>query len=195
MPIKDEKIDLTGMTLVVDGLEVGGVDLAAELAVLGGVTASAAELNLVDGSVAGTAVASKALVLGATKNVDSFRMSGKLFTPQAAPETAADTVSLTDAQMLTGILAATPTAAAAYTVRTGTQLEAALLTAGFQVENGDSFDLTIINLGGAGDDITLTAADGITIVGNAVVTVAVPSQGTFRFRRTAANTFVAYRVS
>ena len=195
MPIKDEKIDLTGMTLVVDGLEVGGVDLAAELAVLGGVTASAAELNLVDGSVAGTAVASKALVLGATKNVNSFRMSGKLFTPQAAPETAADTVSLTDAQMLTGILAATPTAAAAYTVRTGTQLEAALLTAGFQVENGDSFDLTIINLGGAGDDITLTAASGITIVGNAVVTVAVPSQGAFRFRRTAANTFVAYRVS
>jgi len=33
-------------------------------------TASAAELNLIDGSVAGTAVASKALVLGANKNVD-----------------------------------------------------------------------------------------------------------------------------
>ncbi len=34
------------------------------------VTASAAELNLLDGSVAGTAVASKALALGANKNVD-----------------------------------------------------------------------------------------------------------------------------
>ena len=34
------------------------------------VTASAAELNLIDTSVAGTAVASKALVLGANKNVD-----------------------------------------------------------------------------------------------------------------------------
>ncbi|RJP48713.1 MAG: hypothetical protein C4586_08320 [Anaerolineaceae bacterium] len=35
-----------------------------------GLTASAAELNLLDGSVAGTAVASKALALGADKNVD-----------------------------------------------------------------------------------------------------------------------------
>src|SRR3990167_2310735 len=41
-----------------------------ELALLGGLTASVAELNLLDGSVAGTAVASKALVLGANKNVD-----------------------------------------------------------------------------------------------------------------------------
>lgn len=72
MAIREEKIDLSGMTLVVDGLEVGGVDLAAELAVLGGVTSSAAELNFVDGSVAGTAVASKALVLGADKNVDTL---------------------------------------------------------------------------------------------------------------------------
>lgn len=35
-----------------------------------GVLASAAELNLIDGSVAGTAVASKAAVLGANKNLD-----------------------------------------------------------------------------------------------------------------------------
>lgn len=168
--------------------------LADELDTLSG-TVSAAEFAFIDGVTAGTATASKALVLGATKDINSFRMTGKLFTPQATPETAADTASLTDAQMLSGILVATPTAAAAYTVRTGTQLEAALLTAGFQVQNGDCFDLTIINLGGAGDDITLTAATGISIVGNAVVTVAVPSQGSFRFRRTAANTFVAYRVS
>ena len=57
----------------VDTLEIGGTDVtasAAELNTLDGVTASAAELNLIDGSVAGTAVASKALVLGADKNVD-----------------------------------------------------------------------------------------------------------------------------
>jgi len=49
--------------LFLDGTEVKAVDLS-------GVTASAAELNLLDGSVAGTAVASKALALGANKNVD-----------------------------------------------------------------------------------------------------------------------------
>ena len=43
---------------------------AAELNILDGVTATAAEINLIDGSVAGTAVASKALSLGANKNVD-----------------------------------------------------------------------------------------------------------------------------
>lgn len=37
-----------------------------------GVTASAAELNLLDGTVAGTAAASKALALGADKNVDTL---------------------------------------------------------------------------------------------------------------------------
>lgn len=35
-------------------------------------TASAAELNLIDGSIAGTAVAGKAAVLGATKNLDTL---------------------------------------------------------------------------------------------------------------------------
>jgi len=38
-------------------------------------TAEAAELNLIDGSVAGTAVASKALVLGADKNVDTLAIA------------------------------------------------------------------------------------------------------------------------
>ena len=48
----------------------GVTSSTAELNILDGVTASAAEINLIDGSVAGTAVASKALSLGANKNVD-----------------------------------------------------------------------------------------------------------------------------
>ena len=40
-----------------------------------GVTASAAEMNLIDGSVAGTAVASKAAVLGANKNLDTIAIA------------------------------------------------------------------------------------------------------------------------
>lgn len=47
----------------IGGTEVNEVNLS-------GVTADAAELNLLDGSIAGTAVASKALALGANKNVD-----------------------------------------------------------------------------------------------------------------------------
>lgn len=39
------------------------------------VSATATELNLIDGSIAGTAVASKALVLGANKNIDTLLLS------------------------------------------------------------------------------------------------------------------------
>jgi hypothetical protein len=161
---------------------------------------AAADLAKIDGITNGTPAAGKALVLGTTKEIGSFRMTGKLFTPQAAPETAADTASLTDAQILSGILEATPTAAAAYTMRTGTQIEAALLAAGFQVQTGDCFDLTIINLGGTGDDITMSVATGVTFVGEVILRPGADAatehggQGTWRFRRTAANTFVGYRV-
>jgi hypothetical protein len=51
---------------------------AAELNAAGAVsatTSSAAELNFNDGSVAGTAVASKTLVLGANKNVDTLAIA------------------------------------------------------------------------------------------------------------------------
>jgi hypothetical protein len=175
------------------------IDLT-ELAAINSI--AAADLAKIDGITNGTAAAGKALVLGATGNIDTFRMTGKLFTPQAAPETATDTATLTAAQHLSGILVATPTAAAAYTMLTGTQLQTALLLVHPNLTAGDCFDLTIINIGGTGDDITLTApASGITIVGDAVVRPSADSateqagQGTFRFRYTAANTFVAYRVS
>lgn len=130
---------------------------------------------------------------GGTFNRGAFR-----FVKMPAPQTATDTASLSDAQMTGGVLVGTPTAAAAYTVRTGTQLLAALPT---DIAADDAFDLVIINLGGTGDDITLTAATDITIVGDPVVgpiaDVATEqmSSGTFRFRYVTGTTFVAYRIA
>ena len=65
----------SGGTVEVDGQDISTElkalsNLDAELALLDGMTASAAEVNLIDGSIAGTSVASKALVLGASKNTD-----------------------------------------------------------------------------------------------------------------------------
>lgn len=123
---------------------------------------------------------------------------GRSYFQVPTPETATGTASLTDAQMLSGILVSTPTAAAAYTVRTGTQLKAALPA---DLAANDAFDLVIINLGGTTDDITLTAATDITIVGDPVVgpiaDVATEqmSSGTFRFRFVSGTTFVAYRIA
>lgn len=119
------------------------------------------------------------------------------FKKMGTPATATDTATLTDAQMTAGLIVATPTAAAAYTMRTGTQLLAALPT---DIAAGDAFDMTIINLGGTGDDITLTASTDITIVGDPVVgpTADVATEqssvGTFRIRYVTGVTFVAYRV-
>lgn len=144
---------------------------------------------------------SKLLRLGGAEVSGNFRQSGHVLRSQAAPETATDTATLTDAQMLAGIIEATPTAGAAYTVRTGAQLEQALRARNPGLKTNDYFDLTIINLGATTLDITLTAATGITIVGNAVVRPGADSgteqagQGTFRFRNTATDTFIAYRVS
>jgi hypothetical protein len=71
----------SGNTLVVASggtidIESGGAFELAGTAV----TASAAELNLIDGSTAGTAVASKAAVLGASKDLDTLHLVGNLTT-------------------------------------------------------------------------------------------------------------------
>lgn len=123
---------------------------------------------------------------------------GRHISFQGAPETSIDSVTLTDAQIIGGILVATPTAAATYTMRTGTQIETALEVVTGPLANNDTFDLTIINLGGAGDIITMAVAAGVTFVGSLTIDDAgadVNSSGTFKFRRTAANTFVGYRMN
>lgn len=175
-----------------------------EWAPLGVGALSAAELAVLDAVTAGTAAASKAVVLSATKGITNFRVTDRVWENQdITPEVAADTATLTSAQMLGKILVATPTAAAAYTTLTGAALDVAVLAVHPLLQSGDSFDLTIINIGGTGDDITLTAgASGITLVGEAILrpgadagTDGMAGSGTWKFVRGAADTWVAYRMS
>lgn len=91
--------------------------------------------------------------------------------------------------MLNGILTATPAGAIAYTLPTGTEMQTA---AGTTIDVDQSIDFTLINIG-AGGIITVTAAAGFTIVG--VATVAAASSANFRIRKTAANTFILYRMA
>jgi len=176
---------------------------AGNWAVMGNDALSAAELEFLDGVTAGTAAASKAVVLSATKGIDTFRVTDRIFGSQGAPSTATDTATLTEAQCLARLIVATPTAAANYTTPTGAVLDIAVLAAYPAIQADDTFDLTIINIGGTGDDITLVAgATGITIVGEAIIrpvadsaTDGATGQGTFRFRRTAADTYIIYRVA
>jgi hypothetical protein len=119
---------------------------------------------------------------------------------QVTPSAKTTAVTLTSAELLTGIITATHTAGAtaAYTLPTGTLLDAA---GEFAVN--DSFDWSLINLSAAAaDTVTLTAGTGHTIVGGVIVQSAHASTGTlygnsvrWRTRKTAANTFVTYRLS
>ena len=120
--------------------------------------------------------------------------------PQGAPAAKTTAVTLTIAELLTGIVTATHTAGAtaAYTLPTGT-----LADAGADLSIDESFDWSLINLSAAAaDTVTVTAGTAHTIVGNAIVQsvhastgLIYGSSGRFRTRKTAANTFVTYRIS
>ena len=71
---------------------------------------------------------------------------------------AADSATITIAQLLTKILDATPTAAATYTLPTAADLVAGIT----DCKVGDGFSFYINNKGGAGDDITVAGGAGST---------------------------------
>lgn len=111
-----------------------------------------------------------------------------------APQTATTSATLTAAQMLGGVLVGTAgTSAVTYTLPAVSVLEAAI---GTDRKVGTSFDLTIINLGTSSGVITL-AAGGFTLVGMATlpITTSAGSTGTWRFRKTGAGAWTAYRVA
>lgn len=121
------------------------------------------------------------------RKVPAAEDEGALIRPQPAPVAVNTSATLTAAQQLSGIVTSTTAAAVSAQSATGAQLDTALPT--LQVD--ESFDLTFINTG-ATNTLTLTANTGVTIVGAAAV--ALSTSGTFRFRKTAAATYVAYRV-
>jgi hypothetical protein len=130
--------------------------------------------------------------------------SGILVRQQLAPATATTAATLTAAQLKTGILNATPTATGAtvaYTLPTGALLDASF-TGADALQIGDAFDWVIINNAlAAADTITLTAGATHTIVGGPIVQSLHATTGgitgysaQFRTRKTAADTFVTYRI-
>lgn len=106
---------------------------------------------------------------------------------QPTPGTLNATGTLTSALILGGIVTSTTAAAVAATLDTG-----AILDATNQFAVGDAFDWSAINTGGT-NAFTVTASAGHTVVGTAAV--AALTTGRFRTLKTAAATFVTYRIS
>jgi hypothetical protein len=106
---------------------------------------------------------------------------------QPTPATLNATGALTYALMNQGIVTSTTAAAVTGTLPTGSVLDG---SSTFAIN--DSVDWIVINTG-ATNAFTVSAATGHTIVGSA--TVALSSSGRFRTVKTAAATFVTYRLS
>ena len=108
---------------------------------------------------------------------------------QPTPTAVNATATLTIAQLLTLIITATGTVANSMTLPTGT-----LMDAGFNaIATNQAFDWSIINTGSSAGAVTVLAGTAHTIVGSA--TVAITTSGRFRSRRTAATTWVTYRIA
>lgn len=107
-------------------------------------------------------------------------------TNQPSPAAVDVTATLTVGQLLGGIITSTTAAAVTGTLPTGT-----LTDAGSDFAVNDAFDWCVINTG-ASNAFTVSAGTAHTLVGSG--TVALSSSGAFRTRKTAANTFVTYRI-
>jgi hypothetical protein len=135
--------------------------------------------------------------VGTAPTVKQLRVNNGSQPAETAKTTA---VTLTVAELLTQIITGTHAAGAtqAYTLPTGT-----LLDAGATWDTNEYFDWSLLNLSAAAlDTITLTAATGHTIVGNPIVQSANATTGgiygnsaRWRTRKSAANTFVTYRIA
>jgi hypothetical protein len=123
---------------------------------------------------------------------------GRLLRAQAAPAAKTVTAGISAAELIAGLITTTGvTGPSIHQLPTGTEIDGVLPG----IATGDSFDFTIINTGvGAADDATVTVNTDVTIIGNPTVgaltdATIISGSGTFRARRSAANTYVVYRIS
>lgn len=119
------------------------------------------------------------------RRVPSMDDTGALKVLQPTPVAVDATATLTAAELLSGIITSAAAAVTA-TLPTGTLLDAA---AGIEI--GEAFDWSVIKVGA--NSFTLQAGAGHTFIGTLAVATATSAR--FRSLKTAANTFITYRIS
>ncbi len=118
------------------------------------------------------------------------QFTGVAFFAQPTPTSLSATATLTIAQLLTLIIQATGTTAKNFTLPTGTLTDAGII--GGALAAGQAFEWYLINTGTSSGTATLLAGTGHTIVGAALTAIGTSSR--WFTRKTAANTFVTYRI-
>ena len=112
------------------------------------------------------------------------------FEQQPTPTAIAATATLTIAQLLTLIVTTSGTVAITLTLPTGALCDAGIVAPAMPA--GGCFDWAVINTGTSAGAVTVAAGTAHTIVGSAAV--AIGTSAGFRTRKTAAATFVTYRM-
>ena len=112
------------------------------------------------------------------------------FGQQQTPTAKSASATMTIAEVLTRIVTTSGTAAITLTLPTGTLTDAGVSGPSLPV-NG-CFDWSAINTGTSSGAVTVAAGTAHNLVGSA--TVAIGTSAGFRTRKTAANTFVTYRL-
>ena len=153
-------------------------------------TATVKILTSVHGRRLGLSASGKLVVNG--KTALAADDAGVVVKTQGTPGALNATGTLTAALVATGIVTSTAAAAVVATVDTGTAMDTALAA---EVAIGDGFEWSAINTH-ATNAFTVTAATGHTLVGSGVVDTDAVGGGSGRFfsKRTAANTWVTYRL-
>lgn len=124
----------------------------------------------------------------ATGTAPSIPEQANLESILGTPGTLNATGTLTGALILGAVVTSTTAAAVTATLDTGTVMDAVVDSAALN----DSFQWSAINTGGS-NAFTVTAASGHTLVGSGAV--AASSSGRFLTRRSAALTWITYRLS
>jgi len=112
---------------------------------------------------------------------------------QGDPATPTVTATLTAAQIATQLMVANPsTSAAAYTLPTGTAMDALFTNA----KTNSTIGFTIVNIGTSSGAITMTTNTGFgTLASTGSVTIAVGTSAQFIARKTGDATYILYRTA
>lgn len=119
---------------------------------------------------------------------DGIQTRANLYEGNAAFTVLNTTATLTIAQILTLVIQSTPTANITFTLPTGTNTDAGVMST---LETFASFTWAIVNIA-TGFTITMAGNTGNTYIGN--TTIAANTSATFRTQKTAANTFKTVRI-
>lgn len=169
-----------------------------------GATGNGATASLTGGAAlstngnGGAAIVAGGALAGTGKKGAVFTRGAQITFAQGDPAAKTVTAAISAAELVGGLITTTgATAPSIHQLPTGTLIDAELPG----IATGDAFDFSIINTGtGASDDATITVNTDVTIVGNPTVgaltdATIISGSGRFRARRSAANTYVVYRLA